>query len=179
VAIEIWPQALAAKTGEIFAVELRLDASLGVSHLPCRVRFDPALVRFHAAQAGPLLQAGGTPQVLAHAAEDGLLVLGASLLGVQNGMSGGGTVMRLEFEALLPGASKIRLTQATPFGPELDGRRSTVGRRSVDVAVTPDIDVPKPGGEARAPGADELRVLESPRVEPDGAEPPRKEDVPW
>ena len=174
VAIEIWPQAIAAKPGEIFSVELRLAAPLGVAHLPSRIRFDPAAVRFHGASAGALLQGAGTPQVLAHADEGGLLVVGASLLGAEDEMTGGGTVVRLEFEALLPGASKIRLSQVTPFGPELDGRRSTVGRRAVDVAVSLDIDVPKPGGQARAPerGA-AARTSPSPRSE-ERVEPPQE-----
>ncbi|HUP24909.1 MAG TPA: secretin N-terminal domain-containing protein [Thermoanaerobaculia bacterium] len=173
VAVEVWPQSVSAKPGEIFSIELRLNAQLGVAHLPSRLRFDPAVVRFVSAAAGPLLQSAGTPQVLAHTLSDGLVVLGASLLGAQDSMNGGGTVLQLQFEALLPGSTRIRLAQTTPYGPSLEGRRTAFGRRAVDVAVAPDIGTPKPGDPALAPGTSIPEVLVGPDGSPrEGAKPP-------
>jgi general secretion pathway protein D len=164
VAIDMWPAAMSVKPGDVFHVELRLDAQLGVTDLPSRLRFDPAIVKFRSAAAGELLSSAGAAQVLAHAAADGLVIVGASLLGGTQGMSGGGTVLRLEFEALLPGATKIRLTQSTPFGPGLIGRRSTVGRRAVDVAVLPEVGVPKPGDGASVPEPSASEARARPRA---------------
>jgi general secretion pathway protein D len=181
VAVEIWPQAVSTEPGDRFAIELRLQANLGVTDLPSRVRFDPALMRFVGASAGSLLQGAGTPQVLAHAAEDGLLVLGASLLAAPVGMTGGGTVLRLEFEALLPGSARIRLSQATPYGAGLVGRRTSFGRRAVDVTIVPGADVPKPGGgAARAPEPtpDRRDAAGAERTVPPGDVPPQLEEPP-
>ncbi|REJ81825.1 MAG: hypothetical protein DWQ36_05245 [Acidobacteria bacterium] len=97
--------------GERFEVAVAIRGVHGVAHLPGRIEFDAARLRYLGVRAGEWFSAGRSVQVLARERDAGSLVLGASHLGASDGVAGGGEVFWVEFEAIAPGAAQISLAE--------------------------------------------------------------------
>jgi hypothetical protein len=108
-AVRLWlmPDRSRIAAGELLTVAVEAQAVRGVSHLPLTLTYDPAVLAFESAAAGDFLGEPGAVQVMADASRPGTLVLGASRLGEAPAVRGEGTVARIVFRALVPGAARI------------------------------------------------------------------------
>jgi len=108
-AVRLWllPRQLAVAAGDEFEVAVQVSAARPISHLPFTLSFDPSLVAVETVSPGELLGPGGTAEILADYSHPGAVVVGASILGSQPGVSGAGTLVRVSFRALTAGSALI------------------------------------------------------------------------
>src|SRR5690606_16125241 len=97
------------RVGDRIKVRLEVDAREPLSHVPLQLRFDPTALQLVKWTAGEILGGGAQSEILAYEAEPGLVLLGASRLGAVPGVTGRGTVIELELEALTATTSKLSL----------------------------------------------------------------------
>lgn len=137
--------------GETF--EVHLDArSLGaLSHLPVTLSFDPEKLEVQSVAPGSFLGGTDVSQVLSDLSTPGRLVLGASRLGRNPGVSGSGTVVRIVFRAKGEGTVAIGFVKAqaldsalspleletTPLALELLPGRESPRERGTDGPAVP------------------------------------------
>ncbi|HEX5757810.1 MAG TPA: secretin N-terminal domain-containing protein [Thermoanaerobaculia bacterium] len=135
--VRLWlaPQALALAPGDLFEVRLQAASTLPVSHLPIALAFDPAVLAVEKVEAGTFLGPRGQAEVLADRTRPGELLLGASRLGEQPGVTGNGTVARITFRALAAGRTTVSFLE----GRALDARLLplAVAAEPAEVRVTP------------------------------------------
>jgi general secretion pathway protein D len=108
VRLALEPAVVSLAPGDLFTVDLTVDARVPVSHLPVTLAFDPAVLAVDGVEAGGFLGGEDAAQVMADSSTPGALVLGASRLGQVPGVAGSGTVARIRFRALDIGASDLR-----------------------------------------------------------------------
>jgi general secretion pathway protein D len=108
-AVRLWllPRQLAVATGDEFEVAVQVSADRPISHLPFTLSFDPSLVAVETVAPGEFLGPTGTAEILADISHPGAVVVGASILGTQPGVSGAGTLVRVTFRALTAGSALI------------------------------------------------------------------------
>ena len=151
VRLTLQPAVVSLAAGELFEIELVVDARVPVSHLPSTLAFDPKLLVVERVDDGGFLGGVGAAQVLADSSAPGTLVLGASRLGQRPGIAGSGAVARITFRALAAGSTSVRFADRRVLDPQLLEIASveTVG---ATVDVRPDVErEPPPGGEASPP----------------------------
>jgi Cohesin domain len=104
--------------GDSLVVAVRLTGASGVTSLPFHVEFDPAVLEFLAVEEGPAVGGAMQPILLASVspARPGDLAVGLSLVETGGLLRGAGTVMRLKFRAIGPGASPLDFSRATIRG---------------------------------------------------------------
>ncbi len=120
VALALVPQATSVGLADRFEVDLVVETTTAVSHLPATIEFDPSRLAIEAVVAGGFLGGVGAAQVVADTSVPGRVVLGASRLGDLPGVAGRGVVARLRFRALAPGAASVRLAAHRVMDKELD-----------------------------------------------------------
>ena len=122
--------------GQLFEVQLRVDAREPVAHLPIILGFDSEVLEVEEVYEGDFFAQGGA--VLADSSTPGRLVLGASLLGNVPGRVGKGTVVTIFFRSVGAGSTRIRFEQGraldsglAPIGPVQTGKLEIVSDPSV------------------------------------------------
>ena len=146
-AVRLWllPRQLEVAPGDRFEVAVQVSADRPISHLPLRLTFDPKLLAVEGVAAGDFLGAAGKAEVLADFSRPGELVVGASRLGDQAGVTGAGTLAKVTFRALSAGSALVGFA----------------GRQALDKALRPvmpisvqpaHIDVQDGGGGGRGGG---------------------------
>jgi general secretion pathway protein D len=136
---------MSVPVGQLFAVELRVEADVEVSHLPIILGFDPEVLEIESVYEGDFFQ--GTGMMLADHSTPGRLVLGASRLGQVPGVVGEGSVVSIFFRAVARGRTRLHLEERRAMGPDL----APVGPiRSGSLTVTAD------------PGAEPIAAPEKP-----------------
>ena len=95
--------------GERFAVVVKIRDATDVGHVPFHVAYDPAILRFESGEEGPFLRSDGgqTAFFAAPTSNAGSVVVGLSRLGRVPGVSGGGDLCTLHFEAVGPGTTLL------------------------------------------------------------------------
>ena len=93
--------------GDLFEVTVQVSADRPISHLPLTLSFDPALLAVESVAAGDFLGAAGKAEVLADYSHPGEVVVGASRLGDQPGVTGAGTLAKVTFRALSAGSALV------------------------------------------------------------------------
>jgi general secretion pathway protein D len=108
-AVRLWllPRQLEVATGDRFEVAVQVSADRPISHLPLTLGFDPALLAVEAVAPGEFLGDAGKAEILADFSRPGEVVVGASRLGDQPGVTGAGTLVRVTFRALTAGSALV------------------------------------------------------------------------
>jgi|GEM_PF-156228 len=108
-AVRLWllPRRLTVATGDRFEVAVQVSADRPISHLPLTLAFDPSLLAVDAVAPGEFLGDSGKAEILADFSRPGEVVVGASRLGNQTGVTGAGTLVRVTFRALTAGSALV------------------------------------------------------------------------
>jgi general secretion pathway protein D len=108
-AVRLWllPRQLEVAAGDRFEVAVQVSADRPISHLPLTLGFDPALLAVEAVAPGEFLGDAGKAEILADFSRPGEVVVGASRLGDQPGVTGAGTLVRVTFRALSAGSALV------------------------------------------------------------------------
>jgi general secretion pathway protein D len=108
-AVRLWllPRQLRVAAGDQFEVAVQVSADRAISHLPLTLSFDPALLAVAAVAPGEFLGDKGKAEILADFSRPGEVVVGASRLGSQPGVTGAGTLVRVTFRALAAGSALV------------------------------------------------------------------------
>jgi general secretion pathway protein D len=119
VKLALQPAVVSLAAGELFELEMVVDARVPVAHLPATLAFDPKLLAVERVDDGGFLGGSGAAQVLADSSTPGTVVLGASRLGQRPGVAGSGTVARITFRALANGTTAVRFADRRVLDPQL------------------------------------------------------------
>jgi general secretion pathway protein D len=133
VGLRLQPSKPAVGMGEQFDVELLIDASQPVSHVPVTLSYDASRLEVLDVWSGEFLGARRDSQFMAEYSNPGNIVLGASRLGNRRGVQGKGTVAHIRFRAIAPGQAVVKFDQGSrvldsdlaPIRP-LSKKRTTV-----------------------------------------------------
>jgi len=108
-AVRLWllPRRLTVGAGDRFEVAVQVSADRPISHLPLTLVFDPSLLAVEAVAPGEFLGDTGKAEILADFGRPGEVVVGASRLGDQAGVTGAGTLVRVTFRALTAGSALV------------------------------------------------------------------------
>jgi general secretion pathway protein D len=101
------PRQLQVAAGDQFEVAVQVSADRAISHLPLTLSFDPALLAVDAVKPGDFLGDQGKAEILADFSRPGEVVVGASRLGDQPGVTGAGTLVKVTFRALTAGSALV------------------------------------------------------------------------
>jgi len=158
VELELQPPRPLVAPGATFEVQLVASAKVPVSHLPVTLVFDPRVLEVIHVQRGGFLGSAGQAKFMADSSSPGRIVLGASRVGQQPGVTGNGLVASLRFRALEAGQTSLsfekgraldkRLKPITPIGRAQAVVRvsGTAKRRDTAERPTrPDDSSPPPG----------------------------------
>lgn len=117
------------RVGDSLTLEVRADTTARIVDAPFTVAYDPAVLRYTGAEAGPFLQAdGGAVVFLANGtARPGRVVIGVGRGDRGRGLSGSGLLCRLRFEVLRPGDAGVQVAEMLAWGD--DGRAVPVAAR--------------------------------------------------
>jgi len=113
------PAVVEVEAGDVFEVEILVDAADPVAHLPLTLVFDPSVVEFVRLIAGDFLGGAADAEVLANSTQPGVVVVGASRLGRAEGVTGSGSLATVIFRAKSPGESEVAFTRVNPLGADL------------------------------------------------------------
>jgi hypothetical protein len=72
--------------------------------------------------------------------QPGRALVGASLIGEQQGITRDGSTVRLRFTALRTGNARVEITQVEALDGELTGLRVELGESQVEVAVVEEVE---------------------------------------
>ncbi|HEY6320250.1 MAG TPA: cohesin domain-containing protein [Thermoanaerobaculia bacterium] len=108
-AVRVWllPRQLTVAAGDRFEVAVQVSAGRAISHLPLTLVFDPSLLAVEAVAPGEFLGDSGKAEILADFSRPGEVVVGASRLGDQAGVTGAGNLVRVTFRALTAGSALV------------------------------------------------------------------------
>ncbi len=109
VRLSLEPAAVSVGAEDRFSLELAVEATAAVSHLPVTLVYDPARLAVERVEAGGFLGGAGAAEVLADTSTAGQVVLGASRLGDRAGVAGRGAVATIHFRALSAGAAEVSI----------------------------------------------------------------------
>ena len=101
------PRQLTVAAGDRFEVAVQVSADRPISHLPLTLVFDPSLLAVEAVAPGDFLGDSGKAEILADFSRPGEVVVGASRLGDQAGVTGAGNLVRVTFRALTAGSALV------------------------------------------------------------------------
>jgi general secretion pathway protein D len=107
VELQLQPPRPLVAPGSTFEVQLVAKAKVPVSHLPVTLTFDPRLLEVVQVQRGGFLGSSGQAKFMADSSTPGRVVLGASRVGQQSGVTGSGLVASLRFRALEAGQTTL------------------------------------------------------------------------
>jgi len=119
VRLQLRPATRKVEIGESFDLRVVALAEQAVSHLPMTLEYDPQALVVESVEGGDFLGESGSAEVLSNHARPGRIILGASRLGVQEGVTGRGTVATLRLRAVGTGATQVRFTRGSAMDAEL------------------------------------------------------------
>jgi general secretion pathway protein D len=131
------------EVGETFDLRIVADVGRSVSHFPLTLEFDASLLEVEAVTAGDFLGGDDVAKVLSDSSRPGRVVLGASRLGEDEGVTGRGTVAKVRLRAIGSGATRVRFAESRA----MDATLQPVG--PLRVAPAEVIVVPSGGREGR------------------------------
>jgi len=135
VELALVPETDAAGLAQRVVVDLVVETTTPVSHLPATLTFDPSRLLIEAVEPGGFLGLGGAAQVVADTSTPGQIVLGASRVGERPGVAGRGVVARLHFRTLAPGPAVVEIAAVRAMDGSLDEVASEVaGAARIEVA---------------------------------------------
>jgi general secretion pathway protein D len=120
VRLRLLPSRLQVERSSSFEIRIVAEAISPVSHLPITLEYDDSILSVEAVEAGDFLGSPGDAEVLSNHSQPGQIVIGASRLGDQEGVTGQGTVARVRFQAALEGSSSVRFAQSRALDADLD-----------------------------------------------------------
>ena len=120
VVLSLVPTAAEVGLADRFEVDLMVETTTPLSHLPVTVEFDPSRLAIEAVEPGGFLGGADAAQVVADTSTPGQVVLGASRVGDLPGVAGRGVVARLRFRALAPGAATVAFAAHRVMDKRLD-----------------------------------------------------------
>ena len=135
VELELQPQAPVVAPGATFEVQLVASTKVPVSHLPVTLVFDPRILEVVQVQRGGFLGSEGQAKFMSDFSTPGRVVMGASRVGQQPGVTGAGLVANVRFRALEVGQTTLRFEK----GKVLDHRLkpiNPVGRGQAVIRVS-------------------------------------------
>ena len=143
--IAIEPSAALLSLGEVFEASVQISTARDISHLPMTLSWDPLVLDFLDAEDGDFLGDAGVARILVDASTTGVLEVGASRLGSQEGISGAGRLLKMRFRALSAGSTGVEIEKVRALDPSLSpiGPLKVVGSLVV-------VDAPQPGGLPRS-----------------------------
>jgi len=170
-AVRVWllPRQLTVAAGDRFEVAVQVSADRPISHLPLTLVFDPSLLAVEAVAPGEFLGDTGKAEVLADFSRPGEVVVGASRLGDQAGVTGAGNLVRVTFRALTAGSALVGFAGREALDDAL--------RPVLPISVKPaHIDVQDGGGNGGGGGGGGHRQPAKPAAP--GAPPPSTAPMP-
>ncbi len=135
VELQLLPARPLVAPGATFDVQLVVSSSVPVSHLPVTLVFDPRILEAIHVQRGGFLGSEGQAKFMADSSTPGRVVLGASRVGRQPGVTGKGVVASIRFRALEAGQTALDFEK----GKALDNRLkpiTPVGRSKAVIRVS-------------------------------------------
>jgi general secretion pathway protein D len=114
------PPSILAHVGDVINFQVVITNATRVGSVPFHVAYDPALLRFvpPAAEGDFLKRDGATTIFNAQASTQNEIFVALSRLGAPTGISDGGVLCSLSFEALAAGNSQLSFTQASVLDPQ-------------------------------------------------------------
>ena len=138
VVLSLEPGPASVAVGSETQLELVVDSTKNLSHLPITLEFDPAILEVVAVEAGDYLGGEGEAVVLADFSRPGEVVLGASRLGELMGVKGAGTVAVLTLRGLEEGSTKIKFKERKAMNGRLKNVKPLKSSPTrVDVTAAP------------------------------------------
>jgi hypothetical protein len=173
VRILLAPEAREQTVGEEAMISVLVDAPISVSHLPLTLKYDPAALEIVRVERGSFFGGPDEAALLSDKSRPGRVLIGASRLGEEPGVSGRGEVARLIVRLKKPGRTVVRFRKGTALDAELEKlpvrRRAArlFGVESTDRLPTQDSGSvpqrqPREGEETEPPGVVE-RSMEAAR----------------
>jgi hypothetical protein len=124
--------------GQTIPVEVWIENAVDVASVPFHVQYNPRVLKLadERGERGPFLEVSGvsTQFMVAPGHTGRSAVVGLSLMGASQGVSGGGLLMTLQFEAVGTGTSPLTFTNASVRGTDASTRNATFESGSIDVA---------------------------------------------
>ncbi len=114
------PAIINVEVGEVFEVDVLVDAAEAVAHLPLTLAFDPSVIEFERLRPGDFLGGTEAAEVVVDSASPGRVVIGASRLGRAEGVSGSGSVATALFRAKRPGETELSFARARALAADLE-----------------------------------------------------------
>jgi general secretion pathway protein D len=110
------------RVGGTVTVSLQMDGAPDLFSAPGRVQFDPKLLRMISMKPGGLLSSDGQQVNFTEDTRNdvGEAAFTLNRLAGAGGVTGNGVLVTFVFQALAPGAAKVRLTEITPRTSKLD-----------------------------------------------------------
>jgi hypothetical protein len=159
VELELQPPRPLVAPGSTFEVQLMAKAKVPVSHLPVTLTFDPRFLEVVQVQRGGFLGSSGQAKFMADSSTPGRVVLGASRVGQQPGVTGSGLVASLRFRALEAGQTTLGFEKG----------------RALDKGLKPIQPVGKSQAVVRVSGTAKRRDPAERPTRPDDSSPPADE----
>jgi general secretion pathway protein D len=119
VRLQLRPATRKVELGESFELRVVAVAKKAVSHLPMTLEYDPQALVVESVEGGDFLGESGSAEVLSNHSRPGRIVLGASRLGAQEGVTGRGTVATVRLRAVGTGATQVRFSRGSAMDAEL------------------------------------------------------------
>ncbi len=129
------PGVITAEKGKTFAVNLQIAGAKNVYSIPVQINYDPSKLQLVNVSNGNFLAQDGQTVALVHREDDtlGSLQVTASRPPGSGGVSGGGTVMTLTFEAKASGQTPLTITRGGARDPGLQAIAVNGAQASVTV----------------------------------------------
>ena len=118
--LAVSPQKPSVLPGELLPVAVVLEGGHQVTSVPFHLKFNPDILEYVGIRTGPMLSASSLqPIILASVNPNrpGDLVVGMSVIDSSGMLNGSGTILLLDFRALIPGLTDLVLERASVRGP--------------------------------------------------------------
>jgi hypothetical protein len=128
------PASATLAPGDELQMRLTVAGARGLLRLPATLRYDPRLLRVVSVSAGAAWQGSAPPTLMYDTSRPGELVVGLARLGRDaDPLATGGEVLRVTFEAMVPGESEISLERYALLGK--GGRSQEVEAKPAKVSI--------------------------------------------
>jgi general secretion pathway protein D len=136
VSLQMSPSAAELEVGQSLDLRIVALAEQAISHLPMTLEYDPALLQVEGVEAGDFLGETGRAEVLSNHTHPGRIVLGASRLGAQGGVTGRGTVATIKLRAIGTGVTQVRFARGSAMNADLQ-KVTPVSLSAADILLVP------------------------------------------
>jgi general secretion pathway protein D len=129
------PAQITAEKGKTFAVNLQISGAQNVYSVPVQINYDPAKLQLINVSNGGFLSQDGQAVALVHREDDGTgtLQITASRPPGSGGVSGGGIVVTLTFQAKASGQTPLTITRGGARDPALQAIAVNGAQASITV----------------------------------------------